>query len=182
MKHTIAVALAAMLAGTAQTGAAEEWSPFAFFEQIDPITDAVTWTAAASSATGGLVAVECGSDEPGVAMIFSDRAIRSRGHDIAMLAVRFDKDTPMEFVALNPTGRAVYVVLGRSGYIVFPGADYMFDHPGYLNAPKILDGLRTKTTMAFRISGGTPVILPLTGLAAAMAQLDAKCPLLAVGR
>ena len=169
---TLAALCAVTMFATA-VHAREAWPPFVFGESIDPITDAVSWAVISVTTTGKAVKVGCASDEPDqVVMSFRDGAIHSNAYGATMLTVRFDKDTPLEFFALNPTGQGAYIIFG--GNTSFPRADVMRNHVSYKDVPKILDGLRTRTTMAFQIMGNTPVIVPLNGSTVAMAKLDAK--------
>ena len=188
MKKLAALAAAVLFATAAQ--AQETWSPFVFHEEINPITDAATWRVFAAG-TSSTVTVGCFSDEPGKVMVsLRDGATDHSGiYDGALLKVRFDKDAPLEFhtiSAISFGGRAAQIVFGASASNAsilrfsgaFPGAAAMMDHPGYSIVPKILDGLRKKTMMAFQIDHNTPVVVPLPGSTAAMAKLDAKCPAL----
>jgi len=185
MKMLAALCAASML--TTAVHAQEIWQPFRFKEHVDPITDEVSWVVRAVSNGPSHTGVEiaCTSTAPKFVslawMVFVDGTAREKGE--STLKIRFDKDQHMEFSAsISKAGALINLMNFDKSFARFIAGDPTYD----LVAPevsrdvlKIMDGLHTKTTMAFQIANGRPVFVPLTGSTAAMAKLDATCPMLA---
>ena len=175
---------------TTAVHAQELWQPFRFNERIDLTTDEVSWIVRAGSNGPSLKNVEiaCTSNAPTFVslawIVFVDGAAHHKGE--STLKIQFDKDQHMKFSAsVSKDGALINLMNFDKSFARFiagdPASDFVAPEVSQ-DVLKIMDGLRTKTTMVFQIANSKPVFVPLIGSIAAMAKLDAKCPFLAGSR
>ena len=152
MKKTLLVAGFCTMFVTA--AALAEWTAFRFSMSTDPITDEVTYYVVAEDKTFSksmLIVLGCTRNLP---MVGIHDGVFRIAKDVK-ITVRFDKNRPTVM-----EGKVV-----SRGVGIFRNGDVQ----------AIAYGLSRSTEMAFRIDGGSAIVLPLTGAKDAMKKMRKVC-------